>query len=90
MLIAPDYEPLTTSLYPKGGDPYITSDAVFGVKSSLICELQPVYDDEKAKSLGFKKAPYWNLDWDFVLLTKEQAEVEKRKSLSNYYKFVDN
>ena len=32
---APGYEELTTALYFKG-DPYLTSDAVFGVKSSLI------------------------------------------------------
>jgi protocatechuate 3,4-dioxygenase beta subunit len=32
---APGYEGLTTALYFKG-DPYLTSDAVFGVKSSLI------------------------------------------------------
>lgn len=60
-----------------------------GVKSSLICKLDAVYDDDKAKSLGFKKGPYWDLKWDFVLQTVEQAEVAKRKSLPNYYKFVD-
>ena len=32
---APGYEELITALYWKG-DPYIMSDAVFGVKSSLI------------------------------------------------------
>ena len=32
---APGYEALTTALYFKG-DPYLTSDAVLGVKSSLI------------------------------------------------------
>ena len=32
---APGYEELVTALYFKG-DPYLTSDAVFGVKSSLI------------------------------------------------------
>lgn len=35
MLSAPGFEKLTTALYFEG-DPYLTSDAVFGVKSSLI------------------------------------------------------
>lgn len=60
-----------------------------GVKSSLICKLDAVYDNEKAKKLGFRSGPYWNLEWNFVLQTKEQAEVEKRNSLPNFYKFAD-
>jgi hypothetical protein len=32
---APGFEKLTTAFYFKG-DPYLTSDAVFGVKSSLV------------------------------------------------------
>lgn len=32
---APGFESLTTSLFFKG-DPYLTSDAVFGVKTSLL------------------------------------------------------
>lgn len=57
------------------------------MKSSLICKLEAVYDNERAKSLGFKSGPYWDLKWDFVLLTTEQAEAEKRKSLPNFYRF---
>lgn len=57
------------------------------MKSSLICKLEAIYDDEKAKSLGFKSGPYWDLKWDFVLLSEEQAEAEKRKSLPNFYRF---
>ena len=58
-----------------------------GVKSSLICKLEAVYDDSKAKSLGFKTGPYWELKWDFVLQTTEQAEREKEKTLPSYYRF---
>lgn len=35
MVQAPGYHKLITSLYPEGDD-YVTSDAVFGVKKSLI------------------------------------------------------
>lgn len=59
------------------------------MKSSLICKLDAVYDNEKAKSLGFQTGPYWDLKWDFVLLTEDQAEAEKRNSLPEYYRFED-
>lgn len=35
MITAPGYTTLTTALYPEG-DPYLTSDTVFGVKKSLV------------------------------------------------------
>lgn len=57
------------------------------VKSSLICKLEAEYDNEKAKSLGFKSGPYWDLKWDFVLQTVEEAESEKKKSLPHFYQF---
>lgn len=61
------------------------SDAVFGVKTSLIVDPQLVTDQSKAKALGFKEGPYWYLQKDYVLLTSAQAEEQKRKSLANYY-----
>ncbi|KAJ7231714.1 intradiol ring-cleavage dioxygenase [Mycena haematopus] len=41
MLEAPGFEKLTTAFYLKG-DPYLTSDAVFGVKSSLVVVRPPL------------------------------------------------
>lgn len=35
MITAPGYQKLTTSLYPEG-DKWLESDAVFGVKKSLV------------------------------------------------------
>ncbi|GAA5857017.1 hypothetical protein JCM8547_007918 [Rhodosporidiobolus lusitaniae] len=84
MFIAEGYETLITALYFKG-DPYLKSDAVFGVKSSLIVDPQLVEDEEKAKSLGFKHGPYWHLTKDYVLLTTAEAEKAKQESLKNYY-----
>lgn len=52
------------------------SDAVFGVKSSLIVDLKEIHDDEKAKALGFKSAPYYLLERDvsFILLHHLESE----------------
>ncbi|GAA5925482.1 hypothetical protein JCM10213_008800 [Rhodosporidiobolus nylandii] len=84
MFIAKGYETLITALYFKG-DPYLKSDAVFGVKTSLIVDPTLVEDEAKAKEKGFAHGPYWHLEKDYVLLTTEQAEEQKRISLSNYY-----
>jgi hypothetical protein len=58
-------------LYLKN-DPYENSDAVFGVKESLIVELKEVTDPAMAEKydvkLGTKLVKY-----DFVLVTKEVA-----------------
>ncbi|GAA5859621.1 hypothetical protein JCM1840_006377 [Sporobolomyces johnsonii] len=85
MFNADGYEQLITALYFKG-DPYLTSDAVFGVKTSLIVEPELITDEAKAKALGFKHGPYHYLKKDYVLLSTEQAEEQKRVSLANYYK----
>lgn len=47
-------------------DPYIHSDAVFGVKESLMAEFTPVSDPAKAKAAGFD-GPYFDTEFDFVL-----------------------
>jgi len=63
---ASGYHPLTTALYVKG-DPYLETDAVFGVKASLV-ETYPRHDSaEEAKKLGVS-APFHTLDRDFVLV----------------------
>ncbi|GAA5842059.1 hypothetical protein JCM3766R1_005736 [Sporobolomyces carnicolor] len=86
MFNADGYEQLITALYFKG-DPYLKSDAVFGVKTSLVVEPTLVKDASRAKQLGFGDAgkEFWELNKDYVLLTKDQAEEQKRISLSNYY-----
>lgn len=61
------------------------SDAVFGVKTSLIVDPKLVTDEAEAKSHGFRHGPFWHLRKDYVLLTKDQAEEQKKKSLVNYY-----
>ncbi|GAB1213986.1 hypothetical protein ATERTT37_003142, partial [Aspergillus terreus] len=47
MMDKPGYDLLITALYPRG-DPYETSDPVFGVKESLIVDLSTVDDPDMA------------------------------------------
>ena len=64
MIIAPGFDTLVTALYVKG-DPFETSDAVFGVKSSLIVDIKTVEDDATVQKYGVSKGD-WLIDWDFV------------------------
>ncbi|KAI0172759.1 dioxygenase [Hypoxylon sp. FL1284] len=65
------WDHLITALYMRG-DPYETSDAVFGVKQSLIVDLDKV-DAATAKEYDFKEGGLL-LKQDFVLTTKEETE----------------
>ncbi|WOO79859.1 Hydroxyquinol 1,2-dioxygenase [Vanrija pseudolonga] len=79
MLQAQGYEELVTSLYFKG-DVFLTSDAVFGVKGSLVKEPTVVTDEAEAKKYGFKSAPFNLVEQDFVLLTEDEAKAEMAKA----------
>ncbi|KAI5965314.1 uncharacterized protein KGF55_001535 [Candida pseudojiufengensis] len=75
----PGYDKLITALYAKN-DPYETSDAVFGVKSSLLFELDKL-GDAKAKLYDMKPDD-WLLRWHFKIITEEESRklVLKRNS----------
>ncbi|KAG8950163.1 hypothetical protein FRC04_008018 [Tulasnella sp. 424] len=73
MIEAPGFETLVTALYPRD-DKYLKSDAVFGVKTSLIVDLQNVTSDEEARARGFKSGPFKLLKQDFVLVKHEEAK----------------
>lgn len=77
---APGYETLTTALYFEG-DPFVTSDVVFGVKSSLIVKTTVVGDSDIAKARGFADPakPHVYLKQDFVLATPEECEVVRQR-----------
>ncbi|KAH9474339.1 Hydroxyquinol 1,2-dioxygenase [Psilocybe cubensis] len=73
VISAPGYESVTTQFYFKG-DPYLTSDATFGVKPSLIVTPEIVEDLALSKARGFKDAkPHTYIKKDFVLVTPEQG-----------------
>jgi catechol 1,2-dioxygenase len=62
---AEGFEALTTHIFDPA-DPYIHSDAVFGVKESLLAKFQPVEDPVRASDLGFAEK-FWQVEHDFVL-----------------------
>jgi catechol 1,2-dioxygenase len=62
---AEGFEELTTHIFDPN-DPYINSDAVFGVKESLLAEFRRVNDPARAKAAGFD-GEFWDVEHDFVL-----------------------
>jgi catechol 1,2-dioxygenase len=52
--------------------PYLDSDAVFGVKDSLVREVGEVDDPARAAQLGLPN-PFRTLSFDLVLLRAEQV-----------------
>ncbi|KAI5857267.1 putative catechol dioxygenase [Tricharina praecox] len=78
MIIAKGYDTLVTSLYIRG-DPYETSDAVFGVKSSLIIDVGKVEDPAVAEKYGVD-ANDWAINYDFVLVSDKEARELKLKN----------
>ena len=62
---ADGFETLTTHIFDPD-DPYINSDAVFGVKESLLAELKRVDNPQRAAELSFA-GPFWEVEFDFVL-----------------------
>ncbi|THY79257.1 aromatic compound dioxygenase [Aureobasidium pullulans] len=70
------YDPLITALYLKN-DPYESTDAVFGVKQSLIVEVGKVDDKDQAEKYGVKTGTSL-ITYDFVLVTDEAARNLRR------------
>ena len=63
---APGHAPVTTHLFVRG-DPYLPTDAVFGVKQSLIRDFVSQDDPARAAELGLQK-PFWTVETDFTLV----------------------
>ncbi|KAH8884298.1 dioxygenase [Thozetella sp. PMI_491] len=89
------WDKLITALYIRG-DPYETSDAVFGVKKSLVIDLDKV---DKATAEQYDVAEgSWLLKYDFVLTTLKEADdlrdelaVEALKKLGlTHLKLIDH
>jgi hydroxyquinol 1,2-dioxygenase len=60
IISAPGYVPVTTELFAEG-DPYLDSDAVFGVRESLVVQFV------RQEAGGEMPAPFYTVDYDFVL-----------------------
>ena len=63
------YDEVTTHIFDPD-DPYIDSDAVFGVKKSLIATFNKVNEAERIKAVGLSGEYYWDVEFDFVLAPK--------------------
>ena len=62
---AEGYARLVTHIFDPN-DPYIASDAVFGVKQSLMAEFKPVTDPAQIAAAGFS-GPFYDTEFDFIL-----------------------
>lgn len=65
---ADGFETLTTHIFDPE-DPYINSDAVFGVKESLLAKFDKTNDSARAQTYGFE-GEFWDVKHDFVLADK--------------------
>ncbi|PWW74170.1 aromatic compound dioxygenase [Tuber magnatum] len=75
------FDSLITALYLRG-DPYETSDAVFGVKSSLLVTPRKIQDPEIAKRYSVS-VDDWDIHWDFVLVGEaEGRQLRQERSLA--------
>ena len=63
---AKGYEPVTTHLFVKG-NPYLKSDAVFGVKPSLIVDCKRNTSPAEARRYQFRP-PFYTMRYDFRLV----------------------
>ena len=72
IVAAPGYRPVTTHVFV-ADSPYLDSDAVFGVKESLIREVAEVDDPARAADLGLPN-PFRTLTFDLSLLRADQAQ----------------
>jgi protocatechuate 3,4-dioxygenase beta subunit len=65
---APAFEPVTTHMFVAGDD-YLDSDAVFGVKDSLVVDFVRHDDAAEARRLGLGN-PYYTAEQDFTLVRR--------------------
>src|SRR4051794_24715112 len=71
IVAAPGYRPVTTHVFVDGS-PYLDSDAVFGVKESLVRVVPEVDDPSRAAEAGLAN-PFRTLTFDVTLLREDQA-----------------
>jgi len=62
---AEGYQQLITHIFTEG-DEYLDSDAVFGVKESLILKYESIKDPAQAEKWGVA-SPFWDVHYDFTL-----------------------
>jgi protocatechuate 3,4-dioxygenase beta subunit len=68
---AKGFDALVTHIFDPD-DPYINSDAVFGVKESLLADFKRTHDPVRARNYGFE-GDFWDVEHDFVLASNGKA-----------------
>ena len=68
IVTAPGYDPVITHIFEPSCS-YLSEDAVFGVKETLIAPFERVEDAAAIEKAGFTK-PFWRVNWDFTLAPK--------------------
>jgi catechol 1,2-dioxygenase len=71
IVTAPGHRPVTTHVFVDTS-PYLDSDAVFGVKDSLVREFPQVDDPARAAEAGLAN-PFREMTFDVSLLRSDQA-----------------
>lgn len=72
ILEAKGFETLVTHIFDPD-DPYINSDAVFGVKESLLAKFDWIEDNDRIQAAGME-GPYYEVVHDFVLVPTVSAD----------------
>ncbi len=70
------YDKLTTHIFDPD-DRYIHSDAVFGVKQSLMAEFKRKEDAEQAAAHGFDGSVFYDVEYDFVLVKSKTTALTR-------------
>jgi catechol 1,2-dioxygenase len=78
---AAGFRTVVTELYTDD-DPWISSDAVFGVKPSLVVHYDWVSDPDRCAAAS-RTAPFWELRHDLVLIAGESSAVSFSTGRSN-------
>ncbi len=81
IVTAPGHETVVTHLFVEG-DPYLASDAVFGVKNSLVIEFKRSDSEAEAKKIGLK-APFCTASYEFVLKPAGKTKQQKVTSAAD-------
>ena len=76
---AAGYRPLVTHLFV-ADTPYVDSDAVFGVKESLVREFPAIDDTARAAEVGLPN-PFRAVHFDVVLRPAENPQTEQPESM---------
>jgi protocatechuate 3,4-dioxygenase beta subunit len=71
---ADGYRTIVTELFTDD-DPYAHSDAVFGVKPSLVVHYDRIDNPDALKAVG-RTEPYWDLQYDFILTPGRATAVD--------------